>query len=61
MNRLLKMVARGTALTAALFMSTSLVATPEAQADGCTDKQEDAENGGKNYKTVTGPTAARSL
>jgi hypothetical protein len=55
MNRFLKMLARGTALSAALFMSSSLVATPEAQADGCSDKQEEADGGGKNYKTVTGP------
>jgi hypothetical protein len=53
MNRLLKMIAQGTALSAALLL---VVAMPqEAQADGCSDKQEEADNGGKNYRTVTGP------
>ena len=51
MSRLLKMLARGTAISAALFMSSSLVATPEAQADGCSDKQEEADGNKKNYST----------
>ena len=51
MSRLLKMLARGTAISAALFMSSSLVATPEAQADGCSDKQEEADGKKDNFST----------
>lgn len=55
MNRFLKLIAQGTALSAALFMASSVAAPQEALADGCSDKQDEAESGGKNYKTVTGP------
>jgi hypothetical protein len=51
MSQFLKMLARGTAISAALFMSSSLVATPEAQADGCSDKQEETDSNKKNYST----------
>lgn len=30
-------------------------AAPVARADKCSDKQEQADSGGKNYKTVIGP------
>ncbi|MBL4637463.1 MAG: hypothetical protein JKY56_26640 [Kofleriaceae bacterium] len=43
------------AMTAALLMGTSLVSSDIAHADKCSDRQDEADNGGKNYKTVIGP------
>ena len=42
-------------MTAALLMGTELVFSDIAQADKCSDRQDEADNGGKNYKTVVGP------
>jgi hypothetical protein len=53
MRRLTKIFAMGAAMSAALLMGSALTVT-EAQADGCSEKQDEAESGGKNYKTVTG-------
>jgi hypothetical protein len=54
MKRLTKLFAMAAAMSAALLMSSALTAT-EAHADGCSEKQDEADSGGKNYKTVTGP------
>ena len=51
MRRLTKIFAMGAAMSAALLMGTAT----EAQADGCSEKQDEADSGKKNYKTVTGP------
>ena len=40
-----------TMLSAALFVVTSFVASRDAQADECSDKQAEAESGGVNYTT----------
>ncbi len=61
MSRLLTTIAKGAALSAALFMGSSLVAPSEAAADGCSDKQEEADNGGKNYKTIVGPDGRKTF
>ena len=51
MKRLSLLVAMG----ASLAMASAASDVSPASADGCTDKQEEADNGGKNYKTVIGP------
>lgn len=43
-------------LTAGLLLTAPLLTgVGVAQADKCGDKQDEADNGGKNYKTVIGP------
>ncbi len=42
-------------LVAALLVASPLLGDSQARADGCSDRQDEADNGGKNYKTVTGP------
>lgn len=43
------------ALIAGLLMAAPLLSSSVAHADKCSDRQDEADNGGKNYKTVTGP------
>lgn len=49
----LKRFALGGAMTAMAFAGVAASAS-DVHADACSDKQEEAD-GGKNYKTVTGP------
>ena len=45
----------GLALAAGAFAVASLGHSGEVRADKCSDKQDEAGSGGKNYKTVIGP------
>lgn len=53
MKRLPKIFAMGVAMSAALFMG-SIVTASDALADGCSDKQDEADGGKSNYKMVKG-------
>lgn len=55
MRQFLNLIAQSSAFGASLLVVAALAMPQEAQADSCSDKQDEADNGGKNYKTVTGP------